>query len=491
MMLLHDFTPPRDCVGASIVGIVTLSAYFIQHLIDVSSRHFAEALDIPLYNTSIYFSKLYSSRSLSTGLGALFHYLIAVTLGVNVKTSSFIALLFLVFTRMVLIMTLSSTYIVSVEVYKVLNFDAFVLGFFQMTHFRTIWRYLFVRSIFVDLGRFVVFVIQALLDLCLKHRPLVMIRVQCWISFVITLIAACLWFFYIYYFKTAYPESKPKESIISKTTKEDVSTDLNKFKCKYFKKYEYRRHAAVVPRTGCRFKEYSIGNVSVFLMFMTASLVRNFLFPGVLPYSVLSRGKCHSVNMVLPVVSIVPPCVLFVFYSECTDLCKKSYWVRNLFWIFMIPQLISLIYALYTVHRKVLFNTEFSGSHVTVFLTTSLLMFSYGFIESMAINHYQMAINPSESLITYHYIVSTFYSFLFSRLSVGYNCARVEYDYCLTPFYPTYKKGAASSITFWIRDVLRRAYNDVEKRKSTKNDRGRSSKKEGAIKCPQKQTQGH
>ncbi|UKJ89857.2 hypothetical protein MACJ_003111 [Theileria orientalis] len=461
MVLLHDFRHPRDCIGSSIIGIATLSAYFIQHLMDVSSRHFAEAFDIPLYNTSIYFSKLYSSRSLSTGLGAIFHYLNAFTLGVNMKASSLIALLFMLFTRMVLIMRVSSPYIMSVEIYKILNVDAFVLGFFQMSHFRVISRYLFQRSMFVDFSRLIVFGIQAFLDMTLKTRPMLMIRIQCWISFFITLIAVCLWFYYLYQFKKSYKDSENNTSIVTQGSKQELSTDHNKFKCNHFTKYEYRKPVAVLPRAGCRIKEYSLDNISLFLMFLTASMVKNFLFPGVLPYAVLDRARCHSVNMVLPVVSMVPPCVLFIFYSRCTEICKKWNWILDLFWIFMVPELISLIYALYTVHRKVFFTTEFSGSHVTVFLTTSLLMFSYGFIESMAINHYQLAINQSESLITYHYILSTFYSFLFSKLSVGYNCARVEYEYCLTPFYPTYKKGTASSITFWVRDVLRRAYKDV------------------------------
>ncbi|UKK02846.2 hypothetical protein MACK_002943 [Theileria orientalis] len=461
MLLLHDFSPPGDCIGASIIGIVTFSAYFIQHLIDVSSRHFAEALDIPLYNTSIYFSKLYSSRSLSTGLGALFHYVIAFTLGVNAKASSFISLLFMLFTRMVLIMRVSSPYIISVEVYKILNIEAFVLGFFQMTHFKIISRYLFARSIFIDVGRVVVFVIQTFLDMGLKHRPLLMIRIQCWLSLFITLIAVCSWYFYIYHFRKMYPRTKTQD-ITTKETSQEISDDHNKFRCENFKKYDYRKTLPAPKRTGCRFREYSIEKISLFLLFMVASLVKNFLFPGVLPYAVLDREKCHSVNMVLPMVSLVPPCVMFVFYTKCTESCKKWNWTKDVFWILTVPQFISLIYALYTVHRKVLFTTEFSGSHVTVFLTTSLLMFSYGFIESLAINEYQLVIKTqSESMITYHYIVSTFYSFLFSKLSVGYNCARVEYEYCLTPFYPTYKKGTASSFTFWVRDVIRRAYNDV------------------------------
>nr|PVC52957.1 hypothetical protein MACL_00000415 [Theileria orientalis] len=238
--------------------------------------------------------------------------------------------------------------------------------------------------------------------------------------------------------------------------------------------------------------------LSPFLMFFGGSMFKDFLFPGVLPYALVRRDRCHIINMLVPVANILGPLVLF---SDESRLIPRWTQVFNSFWALLILMILVGVSAFMAIHSRVRLFRSFINSAEQVSYSTLILVFCNGFMDPLSFagvakivkkgfeNEFKYDINDvakngsegtnkeiinsderkskitrvegSNSLLTVHILSALFMRFVFSKLSVGYNDTRVSLGYCLPKFRPNHRMSRRNTGWYIFRQTFIRAWKDT------------------------------
>ncbi|XP_953529.1 uncharacterized protein TA10475 [Theileria annulata] len=236
-----------------IVGFVSMLSCYINDQINVSSSLYGRGFRIPPNNLSIYISKLHSYRSLLMMVACFLYYIINLMIidfcpknFVNIVRNSF-SLFFiylLIISRFMLFFFSFFTPSISLRIYYILIIEGAFSGFLQMSVILLVPQYSSIMVISKDIIALLLFLIQLFYDFILSHKPLIMIRIQFFVSVLLNIIGFGLWAFYLFYYNKNEPESHTKKNFdfdslnnINKTIKNlEKGVDItNNFVCKISK----------------------------------------------------------------------------------------------------------------------------------------------------------------------------------------------------------------------------------------------------------------
>ncbi|BAM40530.1 conserved hypothetical protein [Theileria orientalis strain Shintoku] len=453
--------PPgaQDTTCKLIASFIALSSHLIMHQIDVTSVHFSVAFDIPINNISIYFSKLFSFRCMLIAAGTASELVVSqFSKSVDPRGNqrirkwfsmgSFIGVFFI---RMLCLFFLSRSSQLGYYVYVILSIEAYFFGYFHASVVGLVPEHSLAVALAANVSRFFILSVQLILDALFYSRPLLMIKLQVWIGVIMTGVAVAMWIYFNYGLCAISPE-----------TSDDSSSGSV---------------VRVVKERG--FGETLCKALSPFSMFFGGSIFKDFLFPGVLPYALLLRDRCHFINMLVPVSNMVGP--VFLFCLEYYDGFPRWTPVFNTFWLFVIPMIMIFVSSFLAMHSRISFFRRMINSRNYIIHLTLTLVCCNGFLDPLSFggvakivktgfDQYSDRIrgdNPpdieegSNSILTLHILSALFMRFVFSKLSVGYNDTRVSLGYALPKFRPIHRMSKFNAGWYIFRQTFIRAWKDA------------------------------
>uniref|UniRef100_A0A3B0NKV7 Uncharacterized protein n=1 Tax=Theileria annulata TaxID=5874 RepID=A0A3B0NKV7_THEAN len=449
----------KEWLPKIIVGAVSFTIFMIIHLINVSSRHIAVAFKVPDYNIGIYFSKLYGIRGISVFFGSLLEYIINYYGFAKRESLSFFSFCIIFFVRFAFLMCLYVSDQLSIHGYTILSLEAFFFGVFQMSYFSLVSHHISIAIVFLDLSSLIITIIQALFDLCMFDEPLMILKSHAWLSILFTLGSVGGWYYYLFHADctkshpkdTCPPENKEKES---------------EFKCLNFNKYEYRKDIYKY-RGKKRFKHHLNKVLYLFFLLIIAFFFMNILYPGVLPYGLLDRDECHLINLFIPVSLLLGSLSIYLMNTFWCDFNKKYPTSVHVFLILLVPLIFIAIYSIGALHIEEFHARSIKGSRTIVLLLTLSLLFCCNVLQSLSyvgISNYvkKAGVSPETlAVLTFHNLMANVFRYFTSKVAVGYTTCRVENEYALKVFHPTYRMNPIECTCFWVGESCRRAYKDI------------------------------
>ncbi|BAM41892.1 conserved hypothetical protein [Theileria orientalis strain Shintoku] len=496
---MSESSPGTSSIGCKIIAaFVSLSSHLVMHQIDVTSAHFSVAFNIPLNNISIYFSKLFSFRCLLIALGTLAEFLISQIFqhvpdpgggesdkagndSPNRKYISMVCFAVVLIIRVVLLFTLYFSSKLGYHVYVILSVESFFFGYFHASVLALVPEHSLAVALAANVSRFFILFVQFILDVVFFSRPLLMIKLQNWVGVLVTLAALISW---ICYHETSTCADKDSETLRlgNGTTTEGSSTAAS------------GSGAAAISNGDNQTKDFTetfLDAFSPFFMFFAGSMFKDFLYPGVLPYALLHRDKCHMINMFVPVANMIGPVTLFIL--ESIGQFKKWVDCYNVFWMLAIPMGGIFIFSMLAIHTRIPSARRIANSKVRVMLITLGVVFGNGFLDPLSFGGVAKVVSPDKTpriangqqgnsgssvsntsshtdkydrkgnnrVITFHAFFSLFMRFVFSKLSVGYNDTRVRLGYFIPKFRPNHRMSKTNLAWYVIRQTFKMAWRDT------------------------------
>ncbi|UVC54436.1 hypothetical protein MACJ_003983 [Theileria orientalis] len=473
-------SPGKHC--KVIAAFVSLSSHLIMHQIDVTSAHFSVAFNIPLNNISIYFSKLFSFRCLLIAAGTLTEFIVSQisklidpgpdpggtdprsSVSKHLKYRKWISMTCfgaVLFVRLFLLIFLYFSSHLGYHVYVILSIESFFFGYFHASVLAIVPEHSLAVALAANASRFFILSIQVILDLIFYKHPLLMIKLQCWIGVILTTAAFTSWIY--------YHESETCNEVPALTTHSSSQNDSSASQ-------ELQTRSQLKIKG---FIETFFDAFSPFFMFFAGSMFKDFLFPGVLPYALLHRDKCHIINMLVPVANLIGP--IFLFVLESLELFKQWTATYNVFWLLAIPMGLIFAYSMMAIHTRNPSARRIANSRARVMMITLGVVFGNGFLDPLSFGGVAKVVKPERdsdqtehndstgheivqgdnSLITFHAILALFMRFVFSKLSVGYNDTRVSLGYVIPKFRPNHRMSKKNLAWYLIRQTFKRAGKDA------------------------------
>ncbi|UKK02851.1 hypothetical protein MACK_002948 [Theileria orientalis] len=450
----------KRLIPSLIVVFVFLNAYIIIHLIDVSSRHFAAAFNIPKHNIGIYLAKLSSFRVMLMSLGSLIEYIVYLASGSNKyvrQVFSFISMLLIVITRVGYVFVIFRCKRTSLRVYQILNLEGLFHGLFQMSFFSLVPQYSSSTNLSVFISGLFVFISQKILDVFLFNRPLLNLKVMAILTSIVTTTGLLIWYLFLFVFKYVNTEDNDKTPVDDPTTSQTQNHQ------------SLSSHASSTQAEGDSNIGFwgHLGNAfSPFMMFVVAAAFKFFLCPGVIPYAVLERDKAHLINLIIPVFFIAGSLSIFIPCEYNDEFRTVWYPAKDAFWLLTLPQLSIFIVTLMSIHSRNRFAKLFINSRWRVLIATVFLIYCFTIMDSLSFvgvsNYvYQAGDESSLGVITLHNIVAIFCIFAYCKISVGYNVTRVSLGYHLPKFRPNHRMSKHNLAWYFIRNTFGRAVKDT------------------------------
>ncbi|BAM39038.1 conserved hypothetical protein [Theileria orientalis strain Shintoku] len=502
-----------------IISFVSLSTFFLLHMVDVNSRHVAVAFDIPVHNISIYFDKVYSIRNIMILMGTLMEYGIFHAAGADLNPEDLnrgkrvrryvnLALYFFVLASRVAIFIALFLNNKAYHFYVLLSVEIFFLGPFDHSYLALCAQYVSIISSFFHLTRFFIFGFQFILDRIWYDNPLLMIKIMCFFCATSTVIS----FFLLYYFyfhikddhfaplskaeaeKHKHPGDKRGESLLgmiinaSKSISEDVEPEPPEKQVQPEPPDEQaetelpeKQAETELPEKQAESECFSklchdcmkrVGNddigtlISPMLMNYLICFVKDFLFPGTIPYALLERDKCHAINMLIPIFIGTGP-LLYVLIDTCTDYLRCWSWYLDLVWITFIPLPIIYVYSFMAIHSQNPLALKIRNSRPRVMAMTLIMMLGYGFLDGLGfigLGLYAVRGNPKGYTIHgIDLILEMFFRTIITKSSVGYNVTRVSLGYHLPKYRPNHRMSKSNASWYIFRETFRRAWRDAKR----------------------------
>ncbi|UKK01468.2 hypothetical protein MACK_002282 [Theileria orientalis] len=500
-----------------IAAFIALSSHLIMHQIDVTSVHFSVAFKIPLNNISIYFSKLFSFRCMLIAAGTATELVVSELskkiypqakqdIRKLVSMGSFVGVLIV---RVIFLFYLYKSSQLGFYVYVILSIEAFFFGYFHASVVGLVPEHSLAVAFAANLSRFFIFFIQLILDALLGKYPLLMIKIQVWVVVIVTCIAVSMWIYYNFAFCYYLSIQDPVECIIQSKYLPEKPGNKNerimwsrgpiigwmKMFYKRSPRVKYSKECEGGPSDETDIVELVVIEkgfaitfckaLSPFLMFFGGSMFKDFLFPGVLPYALLRRDRCHTINMLVPVANFFGPLVLF--FAESFYSFPRWTPFFNGFWALLILMILVSVSAFMAIHSRSRLFRGFINAGFEVGAFTLMLVFCNGFLDPLSFagvakivkrgfkdvkpeiakddseegKTKKTRIEGSNSLLTVHMLSALFMRFVFSKLSVGYNDTRVSLGYCLPKFRPIHRMSKFNTGWYIFRQTFIRAWKDV------------------------------
>ncbi|UKK02852.2 hypothetical protein MACK_002949 [Theileria orientalis] len=441
----------REYIGEFIAFFVCLDSYLLIFQVSIASRHMAVAFVLPIHNIGIYFSKLYSLSCLMMGLGAVFEYglyLCCTDIRVYLSITS---LAIKTIARLLFVIITYASKRLSFHTYIEITGEAGLLGIFQSSLFSLVPEYAPITSLSMDTSFMVACILQVLFDLSMYDKPLLMVRMQSIMRFATSFISLCLWCFFLLKFDSVFP--KPENS---KENEEEIEEQCNDLAAK-----------GESPEKNISILKHFGNASSQFLMFGSTALFKEFLFPGIIPYALLERDKCHIINLSVPPFYLIGSSATLAIHKLAPGFkCWRPEF--HSFWLLLLPQIFIFVISIMAIHTKIRFTRKFLGSRPRVLILTLFLMVSYCTMQSVSFVgvsdyvYYQSGDEDgSIGIVSLHYITAIIYRFVFSKLSVGYNDTRVQLGYHLPKFRPNHRMSDSNTFIYILKNTFKRSVKDA------------------------------
>ncbi|UKJ87983.1 hypothetical protein MACJ_000425 [Theileria orientalis] len=475
-----------------IISFVSLSSYFLFHMLDINSRHVAVAFDIPVHNTGIYFDKLYSIKTLLVLVGSVVEYGIFQAAGADINPEdlnsgkrvrrylNIIAYFFIFGSRVSILIALFLSKNKGYHFYVLISVETFFYSAFGQSYLALCAQYVSIVSSFFHLTRFFILGIQFILDLIWYDNPLLMIKIMFFICSLFSGVSFSLLYYFYFHIKDdhfqplskeeaerhRHPGDRRGESLLGMA----INGSRSETEAGDSESTELPPQSECVSKL-CQDCMKRIGNddigtlLSPMLMNYLICFVKDFLFPGTLPYALLERDKCHTINMLIPFFVGTGP-MLYVLIDSFTDYLRCWSWYLDLIWITFIPLPIIYVYSFMAIHSRVPSALAIRNSRPRVMAMTLIMMFGYGFLDGIAfigLGLYAVRGNPKGYTIHgIDLIVEMFFRTIISKASVGYNVTRVSLGYHLPRFRPNHKMSKRNTSWYIFRETFRRACRDFK-----------------------------
>uniref|UniRef100_A0A3B0N9X4 Uncharacterized protein n=1 Tax=Theileria annulata TaxID=5874 RepID=A0A3B0N9X4_THEAN len=179
------------------LALVAISSNMLAEQTRALSSHFIVGLNIRQENMGVYISKMKTYRVIFMFLGYISKDIHAFLLRFNKANLSILALSLLTFFRGLVFNSVNQTYNPGFAFYCTSNVDAFLCGMVYNSIISFAPQQMAIIRLSSDMCSVLVTIIQTLLDVIFEGRPLLIIKIQCCFSFLLTLISLFLWFYQV------------------------------------------------------------------------------------------------------------------------------------------------------------------------------------------------------------------------------------------------------------------------------------------------------
>ncbi|UVC50258.1 hypothetical protein MACK_004134 [Theileria orientalis] len=450
----------KDVKCKLIVAYVSLSSFFILHMIDINSRHVAVTCGIPIHNIGIYFDKIHTVRWLVWLIATEVEYAIFQIAGADRDPDdpnkgrrvrrwvNIICLFFVVIVRIAIFLSFFLSSNLAYHFYVLICIEAFVFGPYSDSYTALCAQYMTFISPIFNLCRLYVMGIQFILDRLWFDNPLRMLKIIYFIVAFMTVIAFGLLAYLNFNLKdAAYQPPKPGSTSGPKGGGPACESEMCK-ECE--KKFGNDGPRAVL---------------SPLMMNYALCVVKEFLYPATLPYALLKRDRCHAINMWLPFINNIGP--LFYFCLDMfSDYFKCWNWKYDLMWLTFVPLPVIYAYSLMAIHTRNPSAMKIRNSRPRVMLMTFLVFFCYGCLNPLGmigVAKYAFRRNHlGFTIMGLNLVIIMLMRSFFNRLSVGYTDVRVSLGYHLPKFRPKHRMSKSNVRWYIFRQTFIIAWKDMK-----------------------------
>lgn len=444
--------------GELTAAMVAFSLYMPNQVVSVASKHIAVALDIPEKNTGIYFSKLRSAMYLvSLGCSCIM-YMVKWIVSENNMFLTLGTYFFIWLSRLFLFIVMFRSENVALSLYGCMVFSSFSMGLFQMTFYSLTVDHTTAISLAFRVSKFLIWGIQLLMDVLFPSKPLLMVRIQFFLVLLAATLSFLLWVYFCIKRISNYlvvEDKQDKETlVIRKWRGICLGSKYKKVSLAEYQEPSIGRHI--------------INALSPLLMCVIPQAIKCFLWPGLLPYSILKRERCHIINMLVTPVSIMGTFAIHCLKLRVSSIRQRWAWYWHLFWLFVIPEVAVFFCTLVALHFP---DTQLSRSIIDSVPAASILVFAlytcYPILDSLGylgvtanVKHNGETLNNGLKVVTTNQLLYLFVNVISYKMSVGYSITRNSF-FGSTPCYiPTEGMTSLSAIWFWISSTVSNGYRD-------------------------------
>ncbi|UVC49443.1 hypothetical protein MACK_003278 [Theileria orientalis] len=474
---MSEQSPGSDNTAYKLIAaLVALSSHLIVHQIDVTSANFSIAFYIPHNNIAIYLTKLYSLRFILIVLGTLTEFAISecskiMDPGDDIRIRRWFSVLSfggVLLARLGLLGFLYKSTEIAYYFYLVLGTEAYFFGLFHTSFIGIVPEHSLIVALSDDVSRLIVLLLQLMLRLTLHDRPLLMIKLHAILCLIVTIAAFSAWIFYHEF--------------------EIISSG-----------YFQRKPPKPPPKTMSFFITFSHA-FSPLMMIFVSSLIKDFLFPTVLPYALLSKIRCNLVTVMSSILKLIGPIVLFSL--EFNNLFPKWDTPYNAFWLIVIPMVVIFVYTFLAIHTRIPSARSIVNSVTKVMLITVGVVLGNSFFDPLSYAGVSKVVRPEKltngnassetpattvtdelpsssgddyaqdvdktgeqdgdnAVITIHALLVLFMRFTISKLSAGYNETRISLGYCFPRFRPNHRMSRSNVGWYIFRKTFKSAWKAV------------------------------
>ncbi|UVC50134.1 hypothetical protein MACK_004004 [Theileria orientalis] len=434
-------------------GFVAFMILFSNHVAAISSRHMAVAFRIPESTTGIYFTKLFGFRGFLILFGSLGTYILKWFISENniIPTLIFSTLIMVArFCAMIMIFTSKNP---AFDIYNFYVVEALFVGLFQISFYALTPEFASLLSLCVRISKITVFFIQLIMDFTIYDRPMLMLRIHFCILFTLSFISTCLWYFYCI--------SRRKFNHKEKETIEIMQANT----IQYFN--------IIGPQGNERF-DYGDENpepsfwahvrncISPILMSVATLIMNNMISPGLLPYALLERDKCHKINMSGIPMGVAGCLVVHIIKKNIDSLNTKWTWHWHAFWLCAIPPFVVFILTFVALHTSTAVAAAIYNSQNAVLGMAIMFFFFHPMVETLGfvgvvsnVRHLGKVMERGVKVITTNLFFTYIIGFTAYKVSVGYNVMRTTIE-----LQPDASLDTVPRLFYWVMSSFRYGFRD-------------------------------
>uniref|UniRef100_A0A3B0NE93 Uncharacterized protein n=1 Tax=Theileria annulata TaxID=5874 RepID=A0A3B0NE93_THEAN len=456
------------------VAFNAFSAHMFIQIASVTSKHISVAFKIPAENTGIYFAKLLSARGLISLAASILSYIINMTTkGENVLISLIFSFSIFIF-RFIFMAFLHMSSNLPLTIYLAYILEGLAVGLFQMPFYSLTAEYVSILSVSFKLSRITLFVLQIFLDLANFKNPIVMVKIQYWFAFTITCISTGLWFAFCSN-KSKRNKKKKQEAMNEFVDVSDESFILKVDELGEEETPSFRGDDDDTPNTRDEqaeivepgFFTLFLDQISPFCMCLAAIMMKSTIHPGLLPYSLLNRDKCHSINMVVTPMALMATTFVHLLKENVKSIDRRWNWKWNMMWMTGIPPFTVVMLIFVSLHSKGviakgIINQKWSVLALgVVFFLFNCTLESFGYVGVAAnVKQNGKILTRGRKIVSTGQMSTLITGFIFYKFSIGYSVTRKSIISDVGRSIYINKMSRFETLWFWIGRTIIEAFKD-------------------------------
>ncbi|UKJ89859.2 hypothetical protein MACJ_003113 [Theileria orientalis] len=461
-------------------GLMAFTMYMFVQIASIISRHMAVALKIPQDTTGIYFTKLFAARGLVSVISSIMTYLIKLFISEDNIILTLIFSSLLLISRSVFIFFLHLERNRTLYVYNVLIMEAMCMGLFQITFYPLAADYVSAISLCFKISRLWIFLLQLVMDLAIFDKPMLMVKIHYWLAYILSFISTGFWFYFCITRHKGGSNKRPKPTSTPKLTKDagTPSQNTNDTQCVTASEQEMSLPTKdpesledKIRDSEPSFFEHLGNSFSPLMMCFVTMMMKNILFPGLLPYGLLERDKSHIVNMSITPVGLTGTSIVHALKKNVDSINRRWKWYWHLLWFLAIPPAIIFYKTLESLHpRSSSARSKIINNRVAVLVMALVFHFCHSLIESSGylgvvsnVKYCNKVRERGRKMVSTNQLLAEIIHFIFYKIAIGYNVTRISLGYHLPKFRPNHRMSRHNLFVYILRETFVRGYDDFIK----------------------------